>query len=77
MTTQQPLATIPPPSLVRLQVVAGKVGLVGSLLQQTRVAELLSTLDDGPVMVALVAKVNTARDMLKKAAPAVAATGGN
>jgi hypothetical protein len=60
-----------------LQAVLGKFNAVGALLQQTHVAQLLSTLDDGPVMGALMGKVNTARDMLKKAVPAVAATDGN
>lgn len=60
-----------------MQLVLGKFNAAGALLQQTHVAQLLSTLDDGPVMGALMVKVNTARDMLKKAVPAVAATDGN
>jgi hypothetical protein len=60
-----------------VQLVLGKFNAAGALLQQTHVAKLLSTLDDGPVMGALMGKVNTARDMLKKAVPAVAATDGN
>lgn len=67
-----------PPHLL-LQLVTGKVTAVHDVLKQTRVAQLLSTLDDGPIISSLMGKLNTAKDLLRKAAdkPDVVATGGN
>jgi hypothetical protein len=64
---------------VPAQIVTGKFGMLGSLLQQTRVYDLLSAVDevDRPLIDGLMKKVGTARDLVKKATPQVAATGGN
>jgi len=64
-----------PPVFPCLQVVVGKVNGIGGALQQTRVAELLGSLDNGPIISHLISKVNTARDMLRKTTETVTATG--
>lgn len=60
-----------------VQFILGKAAAVGDFWRQTRVAELLSLVHDGPIMGRLTDKLNTARDLLKKATAPVVATSGN
>lgn len=62
-----------------MQIVTGKFGLFSGLLQQTRVYDLLTAVDevDRPLIDGLMTKVGTARGMIRKAMPEVAATDGN
>jgi hypothetical protein len=59
------------------QIIAGAFNTLGNLWQQSHAADLLDVVDDGPIIDRLMDKVYTARDLLKKATPAVAATSGN
>jgi hypothetical protein len=59
------------------QIIAGAFNTLGNLWQQTHAADLFNIVDDGPIIGRLMDKVDTARDLLKKATPAVAATSGN
>lgn len=62
-----------------VQIVTGKFSLFTGLLQQTKVYDLLTAVDevDRPLIDGLMKKVNTARDLVRKATPEVAATSGN